>query len=64
MKKLSDTQIKYPIKMISDNGDIIVEFTSVNEGTVVGGTFYEIGFHSNDWTPANELTEWSPVEEL
>jgi len=50
--------------MISDDGDIIVEFTSVNEGTVVGGTFYEIGFHSNDWTPADEPTEWLPVEEL
>jgi len=60
----NDTQIKYPIKMINDDGDIIVEFTSVNEGTVVGGTFYPIGMHSNDWTPADEPTEWLPVEEL
>lgn len=56
--------MNYPIKMISTDGDIIVEFTSVNEGTVVGGTFYEVGFHSDGWTPADEPTEWLPVEEL
>jgi len=58
------TDLKFPIRMISTDGDIIVEFTSVNEGTVVGGTFYEVGFHSDGWTPADEPTEWLPVEEL
>ena len=58
------TDLKYPIKMISTDGDIIVEFTSLYEGTVVGGTFYEVGFHSDGWTRADEPTEWLPVEEL
>ena len=58
------TELKYPIRMIDTDGDIIVEFTSVHEGTVVGGTFYKIGYHSNNWTRADEPTEWVPVEEL
>jgi hypothetical protein len=40
---------KFPMLMISTDADGIMLMQNCYEGTIVGGTYWKIGFHRIDW---------------
>jgi len=56
-------EFEYPLVMKDYNSDLIVEFTSLTEGTVLlSNCDYENGYDSNKWIPHNDNTFWEPCE--
>ena len=46
--------------------DLLVEFTSINSGTVVKSSFglWDVGYYSNGWAPCTDTEKWEPVKTL
>lgn len=56
-------QITYPVLMQETNRRYIVLFNSEKEGIVIHGMgVYNMGHHSNNWTPATNKEVWKPFK--
>ena len=46
--------------------DLLVEFTSINSGTVVksDSCLWDVGYYSNGWSPCTDTEKWEPVKSI
>ena len=48
------------------NCDLLIEFTSINSGTVVKSDsgLWNVGYYSNGWSPCTDTEKWEPVKSI
>ena len=48
------------------NYDLLVEFASINSGTVIKSStvYWKVGYYSNGWSPCTDTEKWEPVKSI
>ena len=48
------------------NYELLVEFTSINSGTVVKSNsgLWDVRYYSNKWSPCTDTEKWEPVKSI